>query len=84
MVAPLSTPAGILIVTSFVSATVPLPLHVPQYSSTSSPLPRQLGHVCTLLNTPNGVRCMLFTTPSPPHTVQVFTFAPGFTPVPAL
>merc|ERR1711871_674284 len=75
-------PAGTLTTTSCASKLAPFPLQVGQYSSTTCPLPLQLGQVTTLLNTPKGVLCMLFTTPLPLQLTQVLTFAPGLMPLP--
>merc|ERR1711871_293998 len=75
-------PAGTLTTTSCASKLAPFPLQVGQYSSTICPLPLQLGQVTTLLNTPNGVLCMLLTTPFPLQDVHVRTLAPGLIPVP--
>ena len=71
-----------LTLTCLVFSTRPWPEQVPQYSSTTTPAPRQVGQVVWVWKAPSGVRVAWMTTPEPPHWPQVLDFAPGLTPLP--
>ena len=79
--APLSLSLS-LTLTCLVFSTRPWPEQVPQYSSTTTPAPRQVGQVVCVWKAPSGVRVAWMTTPEPPHWPQVLDFAPGLTPLP--
>src|SRR6056297_1740655 len=80
---PLSTPAGILIFIFFFSLFRPLPPQSWHASSKVFPSPPHVGQVFAFTNCPNGVLCVYLTSPVPPQLLQVFTFVPGFAPVPS-
>merc|ERR1740127_232967 len=61
---------------------VPLPSHVPQYLSTTVPVPPHVGQRACCCIRPRMVCIVCMTTPRPPHVVHVFTDDPGATPEP--
>mmetsp|Transcript_4507 Transcript_4507/g.7468 ORF Transcript_4507/g.7468 Transcript_4507/m.7468 type:complete len:206 (-) Transcript_4507:428-1045(-) len=79
---PSSTPGGIVIVICLLFFCTPFPSHVPQYFSTTVPVPPQVGQRACCCMRPRMVLTVCVTTPRPPHVLHVFTDAPGATPEP--
>src|SRR6266545_2066411 len=76
--APVSTPAGILILIFDVRSRRPTPWHARQGLSITRPAPSHRGQVWAMLKMPRE----LITCPRPPQVVQVFVDEPGSAPEP--
>merc|ERR1719502_443290 len=59
---------------------VPFPSHVPQYFSTTVPVPPQVGQRTCCCMRPRMVFMLCTTTPRPPQVLHVLTEEPGATP----
>src|SRR3989338_569661 len=67
---PSSTPAGILMLSSFFIRTRPSPSHVGHAFLRELAVPLQVRQAVVVWNTPNGVRCVRTCAPVPLHALH--------------